>query len=132
MGLSVLVPDGTRLVFAKDYSLYVASFEGTSLERITTSDDTLYRPSVSPDGRWIACDGFAHRYGYGIIVMRPDGSRMRRITTGSGEIENDAGASWSPDGRRIVFSGYRGFKGSGIYVVNRDGTGLRRLSNLAR
>ena len=125
-------PDGRRLVFAKDYDLYVTAVDGTTMRRITDdADGTLYRPSVSPDGRWIACDGFSSRYGYGIIVMRADGSALRRITIGSGEIENDAGASWSPDGRRIAFSGYRGFKGAGVYVVGRDGTALRRLSNFA-
>jgi Tol biopolymer transport system component len=108
--------------------------DGTNIERITDDKDgTLYRPSASPDGRWIACDGFANRYGYGIIVMRAEGTAIRRITRGSGEIENDAGASWSPDGRQIAFSGYRGrFKGAGVYVVDRDGSGLRRLSNVAR
>jgi Tol biopolymer transport system component len=127
-------PDGKRLVFAKDYNLFLASSNGTNVEQITSGRAgtlTLYRPSVSPDGRWIACDGSAPRFGYGIFVMRADGTAMRRITTGSGEIENDAGAFWSPDGSQIVFSGYRGrFKGAGIYIVGRDGTGLRRLSNL--
>jgi Tol biopolymer transport system component len=126
-------PDGKRLVFAKRFNLYVASVDGMNIERITDDEDgTLYRPSVSPDGRWIACDGFANRYGYGIIVMRADGTALRRITTKSGEIENDAGASWSPDGRQIAFSGYREFKGAGVYIVNRDGRGLRRLSNFTR
>jgi Tol biopolymer transport system component len=126
-------PDGTRLVLARNYSIYVASVDGTSIKRITDGkEDTFYRPSVSPDGRWIACDGFANRYGYGIIVMRADGAGMRRITTESGELQNDSGPSWSPDGKRIVFSGWRGrFKGAGVYVVNRNGSGLRRLSNFA-
>lgn len=127
-------PDGKRVVFTKDYKLYVASVDGTKIEQITRDrDGTLYRPAVSPDGRWIACDGFASRYGYGIIVMRADGTAMKRITRGSNEIENDAGPSWSPDGRRIAFSGYRGrFEGAGVYIVNRDGTRLRRLSNFGR
>ncbi len=128
-------PDGKQLVFAKDYNLYVASVDGTSLEQITDDKDgTLYRPSLSPDGRWIACDGdMARRYGYGIFVMRANGTGMRRITTGANEIENDAGASWSPDGRQIVFSGHRGrVNGAGVYVVNRDGSGLHRLSNFVR
>jgi Tol biopolymer transport system component len=127
-------PDGKRIVFAKDYNLYVASVNGTSIRRITRGKlNTFYRPSASPNGRWIACDGFADRYGYGILVLRPDGTGMRRITTQSGEIENDAGASWSPDSKRIVFSGYRDpFKGRGVYAVDRDGSGLRRLSNFAR
>lgn len=126
-------PDGKRLVFAKDYNLYVAGADGKASRRITDdADGTLYRPSVSPDGRWIACDGFSNRYGYGIVVMRADGTALRRITTGSSEIENDAGAAWSPDGRRIAFSGYRGrIEGAGIHIVGRDGAALRRLSNFA-
>lgn len=127
-------PDGKRLVFAKDFNLYVAFANGRKVTRITDDKDgTLYRPSVSPDGRWIACDGLASRFGYGIIVIRADGTEMRRITTAANEIENDGGASWSPDGKQIAFSGSRGrFKGAGVYIVNRDGKELRRLSNFAR
>lgn len=127
-------PDGKRIAFAKDYNLYIASVDGTSIDRITDDKDgTLYRPSVSPDGRWIACDGQDGRGGNGIIVMRPDGTRISRITTAPNEIQNDTGASWSPDGTQIVFSGYRGrFTGYGVYVVNRDLSGLRRLSNFAK
>jgi Tol biopolymer transport system component len=66
------------------------------------------------------------------MVMRADGTGLRRITTGSGEIENDSGPSWSSDRRKIAFSGYRGFPGAGIYVVDRDGRRLRRLSNFGR
>jgi Tol biopolymer transport system component len=133
-GCPAWFPDGKQLVFAKDFNLYLASVDGTNIERITDDKDgTLYRPSVSPDGRSIACDGYiAALSGYGIIVMRADGTGMRRITTG-GDIENDAGPSWSPDSRQIVFSGYRGrFKGADVHIVNRDGRGLRRLSNFAR
>lgn len=127
-------PDGQQLVFAEDLSLYVASVDGAHVERITDDKDgDLYRPSVSPDGRWIACDGWLRRSGYGIVLMRADGTGMRRITTGASELQNDAGAAWSPDGRQIVFSGYRGrLKGAGLYVVGREGSGLRRLSNIPR
>lgn len=125
-------PDGKRVVFAKLFNLYVASIDGTSVQRITHGDNTFYRPSVSPDGRLIACDG-ADRTGYGLILMFADGTGISRITTGKTETENDAGASWSPDGSQIVFSGYRGrFKGAGVYVINRDGSGLHRLSNFRR
>lgn len=128
-------PDGKRLVFVKLFNLYVSSVDGRRIEQITKdNENTFYRPAVSPDGRWIACDGnIAGRSGYGIVVMRADGTQMRRITTAANEIENDAGASWSPDGRRLIFAGYRGrIRGAGVYVVTRDGGGLRRLSNFAR
>lgn len=125
-------PDGRRIAFVKDYNLYVASANGTNVERITDDKDgTVYRPAVSPDGDWIVCDGWSSRYGDGIILMRADGTGITRLTVARDETHNDAGASWSPDGSRIVLSGYRGrFKGAGVYVVNRDGTGLRRLSNV--
>lgn len=127
-------PDGKRVVFTKGFNLYVRSIGSTRSIRITDNKDgTLYRPSVSPDGRWIACDGFDARTGHGIIVMRANGTGVRRITTAANEIENDAGPSWSPDGRHILFSGHRGrLEGAGVYVVKRDGSGLRRLSNLTR
>lgn len=130
-------PDGKQVVFLKDYNLYVASVDGTSIARLTDEKNgTLYVPSVSPDGRWIACHGFIPegRYGgYGIIVLRADGTGIRRITTSTSESKPDGGASWSPDGKRILFSGYRGrLKGAGVYIINRDGSGLLRLSNFAR
>ena len=133
-GCPAWFPDGKRVVLANHYNLYVAAVDGTAIRRITSdADGTLYRPSVSPDGRWIACDGWHRRIGYGIIVMRANGSGLKRITTAPNEIDNDASPSWSPDGRSIVFSGSRApFRGFGIYVVKRDGTQLRRLSNPVR
>lgn len=127
-------PDGNRLVFTSDFSLYVARSDGTQAQRITNSQDgILYRPAVSPDGRWIAADGWHRQSGYGIVVMRADGSRIRRITRSADEIRHDSAPSWSLNGQRIAFSGYRGgLRGAGIYVVRRDGTGLRRLSNFTR
>jgi len=129
------LPDGKRLVFAKDYSLYLASVAGT-ISRLTDDEDgTLYRPSVSRNGRWIACDGFipeGRHAGNGVIVMRVNGTAITRITSYTNESKPDGSATWSPDGRRILFSGYRGrFDGSGVYIVARDGTSLRRLSNFA-
>ena len=127
-------PDGQRLVFTQDYNVYVASVDGASTSQITDDGDgTLYRPAVSPDGDWIACDGeISGRSGGVIIVMRADGTGMRRITAGKDETHIDLRASWSPDGKQIVFSGYRGrLEGAGVYVVNPDGTGLRQLSNFA-
>jgi Tol biopolymer transport system component len=126
-------PDGEDLVFVNDYNLFIASVDGSQVERLTDDrDGQLYRPSVSPDGRWIACDGFVEGRdaGNGIVVMRANGTAIHRITTYTDEFRPDGGATWAPNGRKILFSGYRGrFKGAGVYVVRRDGSGLRRLTN---
>ena len=103
-------PDSKCVVFTKDFSLYVASADGTHAKRLTHYKiDSLYRPAVSPDGRWLACDGSLHGWhgGNGIIVMRADGTGARMITRSWNEIQNDSGPAWSSDGKRIVFAGYR-------------------------
>ena len=135
LGCPSWFPDRKCVVFTKDFSLYVASADGTHAKRLTHYKiDSLYRPAVSPDGRWLACDGSLHgRHGgngIGSSSCAPTGLR-RGITRSWNEIQNDSGPAWSPDGKRIVFAGYRPrFRYKGVYVVNRDGSGLRRLSNL--
>ena len=57
MGCPSWFPDGKRLVFARDYMLHVTSLVGASTRITDPRDGTLYRPAVSPDGSWIACDG---------------------------------------------------------------------------
>jgi len=128
-------PGGERLVFAKDYRLWVASLDDMSLRPITRDDNgNLYRPIVSPDGRWIVCDGSPGSVaGDGLVVMRANGTRMRMITSSEDELQSDVVASWSPDGSWIVFAGHRArYEGYGVYVVRPDGTGLRRLTNFRR
>ena len=123
-------PDGKQVVFTREYKLFFTSASGGPGRQLTDDrDGTFYRPTVSPDGRSIAADGWHRTSGDGVVVMRQDGSALHRITTSASETRHDAVAGWSPDGRRILFSGYR--KGSSVadvYVVDRDGTGLRRLT----
>lgn len=65
---------------------------------------------------------------YQLYLMRPDGTKQRRITrTGGGS------PTWSPDGKWIAYvSGrptYSPARTSQLYVMRADGTGLRRLTN---
>jgi Tol biopolymer transport system component len=61
-----------------------------------------HRPRWSPDGQWIAVVA-----GYQILLVRPDGSDLRVLS--SPDIRYMDGIDWSPDGRWIVASRfYRG------------------------
>ena len=74
---------------------------------------------------WIAFDEryFHQSDSWEIFVIRPDGSRRRRVTPTS--LPGDkAEAAWSPEGTKIVFR----LVGDGLYVINLDGTGLGRLT----
>lgn len=57
-------------------------------------------------------------------LIRPDGTGLRRLTTGGGIGDAD----FSPDGTKIAFT--KGAKPSrDLYLMNADGTGVRRLTN---
>jgi TolB protein len=59
-----------------------------------------------------------------LYSIRPDGSRLRRLTTRSGSAEYPA---WSPDGSMIAFSTHT-WRGTGIHVMAADGSNLHRVS----
>ena len=59
---------------------------------------------------------FARTVAGGISVIRPDGSRLRRLS------ERGRSPDWSPDGETIVFT-----LGSTIALMRANGSGLRRL-----
>lgn len=81
-------------------------------------------PAWSPTGSWIAFVSPRAR-NYYIWIVRPDGSGLTLLTTGTGRDDQPA---WSPDGTQIAFVSNRSGTRN-IWVVNADGSGMRRVTN---
>jgi Tol biopolymer transport system component len=64
--------------------------------------------------------------GLQIYVMNPDGTGLRRLTSGA----NNAEPAWSPDGARIAFGSDRQGDGKlNLFVMNAEGGNVRQLTH---
>jgi Tol biopolymer transport system component len=122
-------PDGTQIAFVSTRGSHTANIWILDLKtkraRNLTGGPTLqaeagklngfFRPSWSPDGRWIAFSsdrsfpfkphvqpspGWEHPQELRIHVIQPDGRGFRSVTPAG---VTSGSPKWSPDGRRIVF-----------------------------
>jgi len=122
-------PDGARLAFVSTRNGYRANIWTLDLmsaqpRNLTGAADVqgdsngpngFFRPSWSPDGRWLAFSsdrntdwrghsdgrGWEHTQELSIYVIGADGQGFRRIASKSGHCLGSP--KWSPDGRRVVF-----------------------------
>ncbi|MGH7712284.1 MAG: TolB family protein, partial [Gemmatimonadaceae bacterium] len=105
-GTSIAVtasPDGRTLAIDLQGSIWTLPADGGAAKRITDEYNDARQPAWSPDGKWIAFQGY-RAGGYDIWVIGPDGSGMRQLTSGPFD---DREPMWSHDGSRIAFSSDR-------------------------
>lgn len=121
-----------------DFEIFTMNRNGTGLTQLTENDVFDFEPEWSPNGKKIAFVGERGPFSSDILVMNPDGSEERRVTTNPDFSFGDAPA-FSPDGKKIAFASNR-TTGEGvnnpegdteIFTVNLDGTGLTQLTHNA-
>ena len=112
-------------------SLYAMKPDGSSVRLLYRTPQNAKRPTLSPDGRWLAFDGAAPgkppMSDFDVQIVKPDGTG-RRTLAGTTALELDP--AWSPDGAFVSYSRQvtGDWRRSSIWIVRRDGSGGRRLA----
>ena len=125
-------PTGSRLAYSESFERILTSrLDGTgSVVVFDPPGHSVWRPTWSHDGQWIACTvgpTFAKPGDRADIwKFRADGTGARNLT--GGEAGNNAFPSFSPDGRWIVFRSGRDGNHE-IYLMDTDGAQVRRLTD---
>ncbi len=103
-------PDSRWLVFEDDDALVRVSADGMRRRLVlreadlasASSADISSHPSWSPRGDWIAFVGEPEHPEWGVYLVRPDGTGLRRVLDlGPWGFRRDA-LAWSPDGRSLA------------------------------
>jgi hypothetical protein len=115
-------PDGRRLLFERDGTLYIVPSAGGMARRVGPG----YRGGGwSPEGRLLAL-----QVGHRIDIATGEGSMRRPLDTGRSRVRPYVHQPmWSPDGKSLAFvrSAEEG-RSAEIWVIRPDGTGRRRIA----
>ena len=128
-------PDGRRLAFVSDGSIWVMNASGRDAARLTNHVQPKFglfvgplSPTWSPDGRRIAYTYSANpKAERNVWLMNADGSNKRRLmrTPACGEIDVD----WSPRGGQLAATCGWGWGSRHIVVMKLDGRMHRLLTS---
>ena len=93
-----------KVAFSYLGDIWVASENGTGVNRLTDNTAREVYPRFSPDGKWIAFS--SNREGnYGVYLIPAAGGKPKQLTWNSAD---DNVVGWTPDSKKVIFSSTRG------------------------
>jgi hypothetical protein len=123
-------PDGAQISFPAladtgGSAVFVAAGNGTSTRQITAWGTATLSARWSPIGDWIAFDRYSANAALVIVLVRPDGSGTKVVSSVGGV----CCPVWSPDGERLLFSNGPSSIATDLWTVQLDGSHLTRLTH---
>jgi Tol biopolymer transport system component len=105
-GWAVWSPDGLRIAFAKDSSIYMANAQGTDIRKLVSLSGPATEISFSPDGAHLRFTVWSPQHDLpSIWEANSDGSHLHLLFPDWHGPPNKIAGAWSPDGRYYFFSG---------------------------
>ncbi|PZX49918.1 S41 family peptidase [Algoriphagus chordae] len=117
-----LSPDAKDIIFSFEGDLWKVPVTGGSALRLTAMEGIETKPSVSPDGKWLAFT--AEQYGNKDIFLMPmAGGEIRQLTYHEGADELE---SWSWESDKVYFTSDR-YNRFSTYEIDLSGSTPTRL-----
>jgi TolB protein len=127
-----LSPDQEHLIFASNrdgqWDLYLLDFRTGETTRLTETAAYEAAPSWSPDGLWMAFEGYSQE-SLDIFIRPVDGSQEPVQLTNF--LSADYGPAWSPQGRQIAFVSTQDGLNQ-IWLANLDESGVDRFVKVSQ
>ncbi|NUQ30411.1 MAG: hypothetical protein HOQ35_18100 [Acidobacteriaceae bacterium] len=96
-------PDGSRFVYARGLSLFVADADGGNPREIARMSEAPYWPRWSPDGTRIRFSMQHWSKNVGLWEVSADGKNLHTLFANERWARQACCGDWSPDGRYYVF-----------------------------